>query len=49
MPLVHMKEIFTPLKFFGIKIFRSKEGQIFFKFGNKPRKRIFGGKNDLSV
>ncbi len=46
MPLIHMKEIATPLKLFGIKIFRSYEGSTYIKFGNRPRKRIFG-KADL--
>ncbi|MCM3585219.1 hypothetical protein M3182_05615 [Mesobacillus maritimus] len=47
MPLIHMKEIFTPLSFIGIKFFRSKEGQIFIKMGKQPRKRIWSGKSDL--
>ncbi|MGM0902896.1 MAG: hypothetical protein ACQEXB_17585 [Bacillota bacterium] len=33
MPLIHMKEIFTPLNFIGIKLFLSKEGQVFIKLG----------------
>ncbi|WP_404329977.1 hypothetical protein [Mesobacillus maritimus] len=48
MPLIHMKEIFTPLKFIGIKLFLSKEGQVFIKLGKKPRKRIFGGNKNLT-
>ena len=41
MPLIEMKEIVTPLKFLGIKLFRSSEGQIFIKFWSRPRKKIF--------
>ncbi|SFB20911.1 hypothetical protein SAMN04488577_3956 [Bacillus sp. cl95] len=41
MPLLHMKEVFTPLKLFGIKIFRCKEGYTYIKVWKKPRKRIF--------
>ncbi|WML46800.1 hypothetical protein RCG23_14250 [Neobacillus sp. PS3-34] len=42
MPLFHMKEIFTPLKLVGIKVFVCKEGQTYIKIWNRPRKRIFG-------
>ncbi|GAM16216.1 MULTISPECIES: hypothetical protein [Mesobacillus] len=42
MPLVQMKEVFTPLKFIGIKLYKSKDGHTFIKVGNKPRKKIFG-------
>jgi hypothetical protein len=49
MPLVHMKEIYTPLRLLGIKLFRSKEGQTYIKIDSKPRKRLFGGgKQDVS-
>jgi hypothetical protein len=48
MPLIHMKEIYTPLRFLGVKLFRSKEGQIYIKIGSKPRKRLFGSKQDIS-
>jgi hypothetical protein len=41
MPLLHMKEIFTPLKFFGIKLFKTFEGETYIKIGNKPRKKLF--------
>jgi hypothetical protein len=40
MPLVQMKEFFTPLKFVGVKFYKSKEGHTFIKVGNRPRKRI---------
>lgn len=40
MPLLQMKEIFTPLKLFGIKVFKCKEGYTYVKFWNKPRKKI---------
>jgi hypothetical protein len=48
MPLIHMKEIYTPLRLLRIKLFRSKEGQTYIKIGSKPRKRLFGGKQDVS-
>lgn len=41
MPLVEMKEISTPLKLVGIKLFRSREGEIYVKFRNRPRKKLF--------
>ncbi len=41
MPLVHMKEIYTPLKLIGIKFFKSKEGSTYIKFLNYPRKKLF--------
>ena len=42
MPLIEMKEILTPLKLIGIKIFRSRNKQYYMKLWNRPRKRIFG-------
>ncbi|WP_264757818.1 hypothetical protein [Neobacillus dielmonensis] len=41
MPLLHMKEISTPLKWFGIKFFRDHEGYTYIKVGSRPRKRLF--------
>ncbi|WP_261798736.1 hypothetical protein [Bacillus tuaregi] len=41
MPLIEMKEISTPLKLLGIKLFRSREGGIYFKLGSRPRKKLF--------
>jgi hypothetical protein len=41
MPLLHMKEIFTPLKFFGIKLFKTIEGETYIKIGKKARKKLF--------
>jgi hypothetical protein len=41
MPGYYMKEVWTPLKIIGIKIFRSEENSIFMKVFQKPRKRIF--------
>ena len=41
MPLIEMKEIVTPLKLLGIKLFKSREGQIFIKVWSNPRKKIF--------
>lgn len=41
MPLYSMKEIWTPLKWVGIKFFKTlDEGEYFIKIGNKPRKKI---------
>ncbi|MGM0854964.1 MAG: hypothetical protein ACQEWI_20555 [Bacillota bacterium] len=37
----YMKEIWTPLKLVGIKIFKTEENRIFMKFLKKPRMRIF--------
>lgn len=41
MPLIHMKEIMTPLKLVGIKLFKCTDGDLYIKYWNKPRKRIF--------
>ncbi|CAM3955769.1 Mobile element protein [Mesobacillus thioparans] len=41
MPLLQMKEVFTPLRLVGIKVFKDKEGYTYIKFWNKPRKKIF--------
>ncbi|WP_394238756.1 hypothetical protein [Niallia oryzisoli] len=41
MPLIEMKEISTPLKLFGIKLFKAREGGIYVKIGNRPRKKLF--------
>ncbi|MHA7139655.1 hypothetical protein ACRTEV_20700 [Rossellomorea arthrocnemi] len=41
MPGYYMKEIWTPLKIVGIKIFIAEENRIFMKVLQKPRKRIF--------
>lgn len=41
MPLIEMKEINTPFKLVGIKFFRSREGGLYIKFGNGPRKKLF--------
>ncbi len=41
MPLIEMREVFTPLKLIGIKFFRSSEGQVYMKVWNHPRKRLF--------
>ncbi|MFC7786039.1 MULTISPECIES: hypothetical protein [unclassified Rossellomorea] len=37
----YMKEVWTPLKLVGIKIFKTEKKRVFMKFLNKPRKRIF--------
>lgn len=41
MPLYYMKEIWTPLKFIGIKIFKCEDNTVFMKVFQNPRKRIF--------
>ncbi|WP_256243740.1 hypothetical protein [Bacillus sp. V3B] len=41
MPLIEMKEIITPLKLVGIKLYRSEENKFYIKFWNRPRKKIF--------
>ena len=40
MPLISMKEIFTPLKFLGIKLFRCTNGNTYIKIWNRPRKQL---------
>lgn len=42
MPLIQMKEVFTPLKFIGVKFYKSIDGHTFIKVGNSPRRKIFG-------
>ncbi|MDT9026525.1 hypothetical protein [Rossellomorea yichunensis] len=37
----YMKEIWTPLKLVGVKIYKTEENRIFLKFFKKARKRIF--------
>ena len=45
MPLYCMKEIWTPLKWVGIKFFKTLDEEDYFvKVGNKARKKI-GRKN----
>ncbi len=41
MPLIAMKEIMTPLKLIGIKIFKSSTKEYYIKFWNLPKKRFF--------
>lgn len=41
MPLIEMKEISTPLKLIGIKLFKSSEGEVYVKIGKRPRRRLF--------
>ena len=40
MPLIEMKEVVTPLKLIGIKFFRSREGQLYIKLFNRPRRNF---------
>lgn len=40
MPLYYMKEIWTPLKFISIKLFKSDEAKYYIKIGKYPRKKI---------
>ncbi len=42
MPLLQMKEMVTPLKLIGIKLFKCNEGHLYVKLWSRPRKRIFG-------
>lgn len=42
MPLLQLKEIYTPLRLIGIKLLKSKQdGKMYFKLGKKPLKRMF--------
>ncbi|MFJ7729583.1 hypothetical protein ACIQXV_26220 [Neobacillus sp. NPDC097160] len=41
MPLLHTKEIITPLKLIGIKVFRCTKGNTYIKVWKRPRKKLF--------
>lgn len=41
MPLLQMKEVFTPLKFVGVKVYKSKDGHTYIKVGSRPRRKFF--------
>lgn len=41
MPLIEMKEVFTPLKLVGIKFFKSSNGTYYIKFWNRSRRKLF--------
>lgn len=41
MPLIAMKEVGTPLKLVGIRLFKSSDGALYIKFGKRPRKKLF--------
>ena len=41
MPLIEMKEIMTPLKLLGIKLFTVKRAVYLYKDWNRPRKKSF--------
>lgn len=36
-----MKEINTPLKWVGLRLFKAYDGHFYIKFGKRPRKRLF--------
>ncbi|MET1030433.1 MULTISPECIES: hypothetical protein [Domibacillus] len=41
MPLYTMKEIWTPLRWVGVKFFKTLEnGDYYVKMGSKPRRKI---------
>ena len=40
MPLLQMKEVFTPLRIVGIKVFKDNEGYTYIKYWNRPRRKI---------
>ncbi|SIQ34527.1 hypothetical protein [Domibacillus enclensis] len=41
MPLYTMKEVWTPLRWFGVKFFKELEdGNYYVKVGNNPRKKV---------
>lgn len=42
MPLIAMKEIATPLKLIGIRLFKASDGGVYIKLGKRPRRRLFG-------
>lgn len=36
-----MRELHTPLKWIGIRLFKSYDGNYYIKVGKRPRKRLF--------
>ncbi|MDF9760421.1 hypothetical protein OKW24_002194 [Peribacillus simplex] len=40
MPLLQMKEIWTPLKLVGVKFFKSDDRSVFIKVFNQHRRKI---------
>ncbi len=40
MPHFYFREIWTPLKFIGIKLFADDEGKLWYKVFSNPRKRL---------
>ncbi len=40
MPLLQMKEIWTPLKLVGVKFFKSDDRSIFIKVMNQRRRKL---------
>lgn len=40
MPHFYFREIWTPLKLMGIKLFKDDEGKLWYKIFSSPRKRI---------
>lgn len=41
MPLLQMKEVFTPLKIVGVRVYKSNDGHTYIKVGSRPRKKCF--------
>ncbi|WP_407270163.1 hypothetical protein [Radiobacillus sp. PE A8.2] len=47
MPLIQMKEVFSPLKLFGIKLFFSiSDGNYYIKVRNKHRRKLNSERSD---
>lgn len=40
MPSYYFKELWTPLRLVGIKLFRDDDGFLWIKWWSKPRKRL---------
>ena len=42
MPLVQLKEVYTPLRLIGVKVFRDqRDGKLYMKAWRKSLKRLF--------
>ena len=39
--IMGMKELNTPLKLVGLRIFKAYDGHFYIKVGKRPRKRLF--------
>ncbi len=47
MPYYYYREIKTPLILLGIRFMRDEQGQLWIKFGKRPRKLLSKGSADI--